>query len=162
MTIADPHAGADAAAEILDARRRIRRVAELLDSGIGVPGTRLRVGVEALIGLIPVVGDLIGVLLGAYFLYEGARLRVPASLMARMTGNVLIDALVGFVPVVGDLADFAFKSNQRNARLLEAHMDRTLGVVPRASPWPLRLAILLATCVVAVAAYALWRALGAG
>lgn len=162
MTTVNPRTESDSTADILETRRRIRRVAELLDSGIGVPGTRLRIGIEALIGLIPIVGDLIGVLLGAYFLYEGARLRVPAPLLVRMTGNVVVDALAGFVPVVGDLADFAFKSNQRNARLLDAHIDRALGVVPAPSPWPLRLAIGLAAGVVAVAAYALWRALGAG
>lgn len=166
MTIADQHSGANAAAKILEARQRIRRVAELLDSGIGVPGTRLRVGIEALIGLIPVAGDLIGVLLGAYFLYEGARLRAPASLIARMTGNVLIDALVGFVPVVGDLADFAFKSNQRNARLLEAHIDHVIGDTPHAPASRGRvtrlLAIALAALLAVVAAYALWRALRAG
>lgn len=162
MTTVNPRTASDSTVPILETRRRIRRVAELLDSGIGVPGTRLRIGIEALIGLIPVVGDLTGLILGGYFLYEGVRLRVPAVLLARMIGNVLFDALIGLVPVAGDLADFTFKSNQRNARLLDAHIDRALGVVPAPSPWPLRVAIGLAAGAAAAAAYALWRVLGAG
>lgn len=156
----DPSA-ADAAAHA--ARRRIRRLAELLDSGIGIPGTRLRIGIEALIGLVPVAGDAVGLLLGAWFVYEGLRLRAPAPLLARMAANVAVDALAGTVPVIGDVVDFAFKSNQRNARLLEAHLDRVLAPPPPLrARWPQRAALALALALLAVGAVLLWRSLNAG
>src|SRR3546814_8472350 len=99
----------------LDAtRQRLRRYARLLDSGIGVPGTRWQIGIEALIGLIPGVGDLAGALLGGWLVVEAMRLRAPGRLLAKMIGNVLFDALLGIVQVLGDLADFVFKSNRRN------------------------------------------------
>jgi hypothetical protein len=113
-------------------RARLNRLARILDSGIGVPGTRWRFGVDGLIGLVPVIGDLFGLLMGAYFLFEGARIGAPARLQLRMLGNVVFDALIGLVPVIGDLADFAFKSNQRNAQLLDRHLDRLL--TPSPSP----------------------------
>lgn len=118
-------------------RARLRRVARILDSGIGVPGTRWRIGIDGLIGLIPGIGDLFGLLMGAYFLFEGARIGAPARLQLRMLGNVLFDALIGLVPVIGDLADFAFRSNQRNAVLLDQHLDGLLTPAP-ARPRPRR------------------------
>ncbi|NKF20786.1 DUF4112 domain-containing protein [Solimonas marina] len=109
-------------------RARLRRYATWLDSGIGVPGTRWQIGVEALIGLIPGIGDVAGAVLGSWFVIEAARLRAPRPLLARMVGNVVFDALLGLVPVAGDLADFVFKSNRRNLALLDAHIDARLGV----------------------------------
>ncbi|WP_020648137.1 DUF4112 domain-containing protein [Solimonas variicoloris] len=136
-------------------RARLDRLAWWLDSGIGVPGTRWRIGVEALIGLIPVVGDLAGALFGSYFVIEAWRVRAPRGLLARMTGNVVLDAALGLVPVVGDLADFAFKSNQRNLRLLHAHLDAELGV--RAVRPRRRLAWILLGLLAVLAAAAIWR-----
>lgn len=117
-------------AEAQALRGRLQRTATLLDAGIGVPGTRWRIGIEALIGMVPVVGDLFGVLLGSYFLVEGVRIGAPRSVLLRMTGNVLFDLVIGLVPVVGDLADFAFKSNSRNAALLDRHLDQLLQPAP--------------------------------
>src|SRR3546814_1348858 len=98
-------------------------------SGIGVPGTRWQIGIEALIGLIPGVGDLAGALLGGWLVVEAMRLRAPGRLLAKMIGNVLFDALLGIVPVLGDLADFVFKSNRSNLQLLDAHLGEQLGVM---------------------------------
>src|SRR3546814_8541930 len=98
-------------------------------SGIGVPGTRWQIGIEALIGLIPGVGDLAGALLGGWLVVEAMRLRAPGRLLAKMIGNVLFDALLGIVPVLGDLADFVFKSNRRNLQLLDAPLGEQLGVM---------------------------------
>lgn len=136
-------------------RARLDRLAWWLDSGIGVPGTRWRIGIEALIGLIPVVGDLAGALIGGYFVVEAWRVRAPRGLLARMSGNVVLDAVLGFVPVVGDLADFAFKSNQRNLRLLNAHLDAELGV--RAPRPRRRVAWILLALLAALAGLAIWR-----
>lgn len=110
-------------ADVHAARERLRRFAWLLDSSIPVPGTRFSVGLDALIGLFPFVGDLVGVLLSTYILGEAARLGAPKSVLMRMSLNAGIEGVVGIVPLAGDLFDAAFKANQRNVRLLEAWLD---------------------------------------
>jgi hypothetical protein len=109
---------------VREARARLKWLAWLLDSSIPVPGTPFTVGIDALIGLVPVLGDLIGVLLSSYILSEAARLGAPRTLLLRMAFNVGLDGIVGIVPVAGDLFDAAWKANQRNVRLLEAWLDR--------------------------------------
>lgn len=116
--------------DLRQARQRLERVSVLLDSGIRVPGTGWRIGWESVIGLIPGIGDFIGLICGAWLMLEAWRLSAPPALLLRMAGNVLFDAGTGVVPVLGDLLDFAFKSNRRNARLLEAHLDRLEGRAP--------------------------------
>ena len=106
-----------------ETRQRLRQLAWLLDSSIPIPGTRLTIGIEALIGLFPLIGDLIGVALSSYILKEAARLGAPKSVLARMSFNVALEGVVGIVPLAGDVFDAAFKANQRNVRLLEAWMD---------------------------------------
>ena len=110
-------------AEAHATRERLRALAWLLDSSIPIPGTRLTVGLDALIGLFPVLGDLVGVLLSSYILGEAARLGAPKSVLLRMAANVGVEGVVGIVPFAGDVFDAAFKANQRNVRLLEAWMD---------------------------------------
>ena len=105
-------------------RERLRRLAWLLDSSIPIPGTRFTTGVDALIGLVPVLGDLIGVLLSSYILGEAARLGAPKAVLLRMAFNVGVEGVVGIVPLAGDLFDAAWKANQRNVRLLDAWLDR--------------------------------------
>ncbi|SFF56872.1 protein of unknown function [Fontimonas thermophila] len=147
------------------ARQRIRRLATWLDSGIAIPGTHVRIGVEALIGLLPIAGDAVGLLLGLWLLYEAVRLRAPASLFVRMLGNVALDAVVGAVPVIGDAFDFAFKSNRRNARLLDAHLARLLDPPPPPPRWRGALRAALALALLALAAWGagwLWRTWGTG
>lgn len=145
--------------ELEATRQRLRHYARLLDSGIGVPGTRWQIGIEALIGLIPGVGDLAGALLGGWLVVEALRLRAPARLLVKMTGNVVFDALLGIVPVLGDLADFMFKSNRRNLQLLDAHLDARLGLMP-APARRRRGRRLLLLVLVAVGGYLLWRFTG--
>jgi hypothetical protein len=106
-----------------ETRERLKQLAWLLDSSIPIPGTRLTIGIEALIGLFPFIGDLIGVLLSSYILGEAARLGAPKSVLARMSGNVALEGLVGIIPFAGDVFDAAFKANQRNVRLLEAWLE---------------------------------------
>jgi hypothetical protein len=107
-------------------RARIEKLAWLLDGALRVPGTKFRFGLDSIIGLIPGVGDVVGLLLGAAILYEGVRVGAPRPLIARMLGNSLADALGGLVPGIGDLLDFAFKSNKLNAKLLSEHLDGVL------------------------------------
>ncbi len=106
-----------------EARERLGRLAWLLDSSIPIPGTPFTVGLDALIGLFPVVGDLAGVLLSTYILKEAAALGVPRSILVRMGFNVALEGLVGMIPFAGDVFDAAFKANQRNVRLLNAYLD---------------------------------------
>ena len=105
----------------IDQRRleRLRRIGFLLDNSIGIPGTRFRLGLDALIGLVPGIGDLVGGLLSLYIIVEAHRMGVPRSVLARMGWNVAIDTLAGEVPILGDLFDIGFKSNQRNLALLD-------------------------------------------
>jgi hypothetical protein len=105
-------------------RRRLGRIAWLLDSSIPVPGMRFRIGIDAIIGLIPGVGDLLGALLSSYIVREAARVGAPPSVLIRMAWNVAIEGVVGMIPLLGDVFDAAWKANQRNFALLEAHLDR--------------------------------------
>lgn len=144
-------------------RRRVDRYSTLLDSGIGIPGTRFRIGLESVIGVIPVVGDIIGLLLGGWLLLEGSRVGASPALLLRMAGNVLLDALAGMVPVVGDVLDFAFKSNSLNARLLGEHLDRLEGRPRlRSRRWLGALLVAGLLLIVGLAGYGIWALLRGG
>lgn len=99
----------------------VRQVVDLMDQGFAVPGTRFRFGLDALIGMIPAVGDLLGMLIGSVVFFEAVRLRVPVRVLGQMLFNLWIDSVIGSVPVVGDAFDFVFKANRRNLALLERH-----------------------------------------
>ena len=105
-------------------RERLNWLAWLLDSSIPIPGTRFTIGLDALIGLFPVVGDVLGVFLSSYILKEAAALGAPRSILLRMAFNVGVEGLVGMIPFAGDVFDAAFKANQRNVRLLNAYLDQ--------------------------------------
>jgi hypothetical protein len=106
------------------AARRLGRLAWWLDSSIPLPIGQWRIGLDPLIGLIPGLGDVIGILLSSYILAEAARIGVPRALLLRMAGNVAIEGIVGVVPILGDLFDAAWKANQRNVRLLEGYLQQ--------------------------------------
>ena len=89
-----------------------------------IPGTNIRFGLDALVGLVPGLGDVTGAALGAHFILLGSRLGAPKAVLARMVLNVALDTLVGVVPVFGDLFDVAWKANNRNMALLERYVDR--------------------------------------
>src|SRR5258708_15237272 len=101
-----------------EARRRLNFLAWLLDSSIPIPGTRLTIGLDAVIGLLPVIGDLMGVALSSYILAEANRMGVGRAILTRMAFNVAIEGVVGIVPLFGDAFDAAWKANQKNVRLL--------------------------------------------
>jgi hypothetical protein len=122
------------AQEVHEARQRLTQLAWLLDSSIPIPGTRITVGLDALVGLIPVLGDLIGVVLSSFILAEANRLGAPRSVLWRMAGNVAIEGFAGMVPLAGDILDAAFKANQRNIKLLDAWYQNP-GKTERASRW---------------------------
>lgn len=103
--------------------KRLDRLAWLLDNSIRVPGTKWRIGIDGLIGLIPGLGDLLGALMSSYLVVEAARAGASVSLILRMGLNIVLETVVGVVPIIGDLFDFAFKANLRNVRLLRRHLD---------------------------------------
>ena len=129
-----------------------RRLTHWLDNAVRIPGTQITVGLDALLGLIPGGGDLAGAALSAYLVTLAARAGAPASVLARMLGNVVIDTAVGSIPVLGDLFDVGWKANSRNLRLLEAQLDQPEPTA-RASRWQLALVLagLLLVFAVAVA-----------
>lgn len=90
-----------------------------MDSAVGIPGTPWRLGLDALLGLIPGAGDAVGAALSGYIVLTAARKGAPPAVLGRMLANVLIDTALGAIPVVGDLFDVGYKSNLRNVALLE-------------------------------------------
>lgn len=107
-----------------DVRRRMEAMEKLLERSLTIPGTKVGVGLDAVIGVIPVVGDAIAAALGAYLLWEAKNLGLPKWKLWRMAGNIAFDAAIGAVPLAGDLFDFAFRSNSRNLRLVKRHLDK--------------------------------------
>ena len=116
------HGGADAAQSA--ALRRMQTVANLLDSAFEIPGTKQRVGIDAFIGLVPGVGDIATTLLSTYVIWDARNLGLSRFALARMIGNLAIHASVGAIPVLGDLFDSFFRVNQRNMRIVRAHLNR--------------------------------------
>src|SRR5688572_2743378 len=100
----------------------VRGLARLLDSAIAIPGTNFRVGLDALIGLVPGLGDFAGAAMSGYIVLAAARLGAPKPVLFRMILNVAIDGIVGSVPVLGDLFDAGWRSNTRNTALLDRHL----------------------------------------
>src|SRR5512145_931363 len=127
----------------------LRRWATLLDSAFRVPGTNIRFGLDAIIGLIPGLGDLSTPIFAALLLIQGVRMRLPLVVQARMVLNAAIDMALGFVPVLGDLADIGFKANLRNLALLERHSTR--GVPPSQSDYIFVIVCLIVLAFIAVA-----------
>ena len=103
---------------------RLDAVAKLLDIAFIVPGTNIRYGIDGIIGLIPVVGDIIATALSLWLVREARALGAPWHVTARMLGNVAVQGVIGTVPVAGDAFDVLFRANMRNVRLLRRWMDR--------------------------------------
>jgi hypothetical protein len=123
--------------------KRVQVLAKLLDNSISIPGTRWKFGFDAIIGLVPVIGDFMGAILSGYIVLEAARSEIPQVTLVRMLVNVGIDALLGAVPGIGDVFDAVWKANIKNVALLEHHL-----VVPGAAAHEKRKAT--ATIVLAV------------
>ena len=103
----------------------LRAFARLLDEAVALPGTRRRVGLDALLGLVPGVGDLLGALCSLWIVLGALRHRVPFLPIVRMVGNILVDSVVGAVPVAGDFFDVFWDSNVWNVELIVKHRDAT-------------------------------------
>lgn len=105
---------------------RLDRYGRTLDSRFRIPFTRIRFGLDPLLGLLPGVGDAIGLGLSFYLISEAVALRAGSGVIGKMLGNVAVDFLVGLVPVLGDAFDLVWRANDRNARLLREHIQQNL------------------------------------
>ena len=104
--------------------RRVEMLEYVLERAIALPGIRRKIGLDAVIGLVPVAGDVIAGLLGMYLVWEARNLGMSKWQLARMTANVGFDTLLGAIPVAGDLFDFVVRSNSRNLRIIRKHIDK--------------------------------------
>ena len=95
-----------------------------MDNAFQIPGTQFRIGLDAIVGIIPGIGDAIGAVFSAFIVFQAARLGVSRATLARMMGNVVLDTVIGEIPLLGDLFDAGWKANTKNMALLEAHLDR--------------------------------------
>jgi hypothetical protein len=131
--------------------QRIRSLAWLLDNSIPLPGG-YRIGLDALIGLVPGLGDAVGALLSAYIVNEARALGAPRSILVRMIGNVLIETVIGAIPFAGDLFDAAFKANSRNLALLAKYQLDPISARRSSRFFVLGFSLLLALLVLAMVA----------
>ena len=105
-------------------RQRVEAMEVLLERSFRIPGVNLPVGLDSIIGLVPIVGDIITAMMGAYMVWEARNLGMSKWQLTRMAANVGIDALLGAVPVAGDLFDFFWRSNTKNLRIIKRHLDK--------------------------------------
>lgn len=120
------YAGRASGADTMDVEKlrrigRLVRVARLMDTAIRIPGVGIRFGADSILGLLPVVGDASGALIGLYIVNEARRLGVPNDKLLQMAGNLGVDAVLGSVPVLGDVFDVYFKSHRRNVQMILDH-----------------------------------------
>lgn len=105
-------------------RRRIEAMETVLERLFVVPGLNRPIGLDSIVGLVPVVGDILTATMGAWIVWEARNLGMSKFQLARMAGNVGIDAALGVIPIVGDLFDFAFRSNSRNLKIISRYLDK--------------------------------------
>ncbi len=104
-------------------RNRVEAMEKLLERSFVVPGTQFRFGLDALIGLIPVVGDIVSAAMGSYIVWEARNLGMSKWHLARMAANIGVDTLLGAVPIAGDAFDLVWRSNSKNLRIIRRHLD---------------------------------------
>ena len=101
--------------------KRMRQLSQLLDGAIVIPGTKYRIGLDPILGLIPGGGDTVSAALSGYIIIEAARMGLPRKALMQMVGNLVVDTVAGSVPVVGDIFDVFSKANTRNMQIVESH-----------------------------------------
>ena len=105
-------------------RKRLEAMEGVLERVFTIPGINRPVGLDSIVGLVPVLGDVVTASMGAWLVWEGRNLGMSKFQLARMAGNVGVDTLLGAVPLVGDLFDFMFRSNTRNLRIIKRYLDK--------------------------------------
>ena len=110
--------------DVQSIRQRVEAMEMLLERSFRIPGVNVPIGLDAIVGLFPVLGDIVTTAMGAYLVWEARNLGLPKWKLWRMGANVAFDTAVGAVPIVGDAADFLFRSNTRNLRIIKKHLDK--------------------------------------
>lgn len=110
--------------QLLATLKRLERLADLTDSRFRIPFTNIRFGIDAVIGLIPFVGDSISLVMSLYLLFEASKLGAPHALKFKMLCNVILDWVIGLIPVLGDAVDVFFQANNRNMKLLVEQINQ--------------------------------------
>jgi hypothetical protein len=105
-------------------RARVEAMEKLLERSFHVPGTKIPVGLDSIIGLVPVLGDIVTAVMGAYMVWEARNLGMSKWQLMRMTANVGVDTALGAIPLVGDAFDFIWRSNSKNLRIIKKHLDK--------------------------------------
>ncbi len=126
----------------------------LFDQAFRVPGTKWRFGLDALLGLLPGAGDVVGAIVGAYGVLVARELGAPASVQLRMLGNVALDAFAGAVPILGDIFDFAFKAHVRNRVLMEKWLQQPHATAKKSTV----ILIVVPLVLIAILVGAIWLA----
>lgn len=112
------------ARDVPSARLRIEMMEKVLERAFVIPGLNRGVGLDSVMGFVPVAGDMIAGAMGLYLVWEARNIGMPKRTIARMLMNVGVDTTLGAVPFVGDVFDFFFRSNTKNLRLIKRHLDR--------------------------------------
>ena len=147
--------------------RRARALARILDTAVGIPGTKIRLGLDPVLGLVPGAGDVASAMLSAYIVLVAANKGAPRPVIWRMLGNIAVDTALGSVPVLGDMFDVAFKSNIRNVELLERYAVEPAAVERRSRGLAVLVIVVVALLVAAIGTAGfllvrlLWRLLNA-
>jgi hypothetical protein len=109
---------------------RLRRITRVMDTAIAIPGTKIKFGIDPLLGLIPGGGDTVSLLISGYIVIEAALMGLPRNLLMQMALNLVLDTILGTVPVAGDLFDLAYKANVQNLEILESHFRTHMAIDP--------------------------------
>jgi hypothetical protein len=141
-------------------RNRLRDLARVLDEAIRIPGTNIRIGLDALLGLIPGGGDVAGGLFSGLIILQAARAGAPPAVLGRMLANVTVDVVLGAIPLIGDVFDVAWRANTRNVRLLDSWRERPTST-KRASAFTVAGILLVLFVLVALAIWGSIVAFGA-
>lgn len=105
-------------------RKRVEALEMVLERSFHIPGTKIPFGLDSIIGLVPVLGDVVTAAMGAYMVWEARNLGMSKWQLTRMAANVGIDTAVGAVPILGDVFDFVWRSNSKNLRIIKKHLDK--------------------------------------
>lgn len=136
--------------------QRLERLAWYLDSAVRIPGTQVRLGLDPLIGLVPLIGDSISALISCYILNEAAQMGIPRSVLIRMGINIVLDATVGAIPLIGDIFDVTWRANRRNVQLLQDYQASPRKTRRRSRFFGLTAALLLLLVVVGAVSLVIW------
>ncbi len=105
-------------------RQRVEALEQLLERSFHIPGTKVPIGLDSIIGLVPVLGDVVTAAMGAYMVWEARNLGMSKFHLMRMAANVGIDTVLGAIPLAGDAFDFLWRSNSKNLRIIKKHLDK--------------------------------------